>query len=201
LTKTVESLAALTSKLSDDIGLMADRIVDTEKLIVAVIANQTQAAQGVIANAKDRDGSPLVPGLDGVPVNEIPMVLSEILAAVGGGGGASAVVLNTPANIASITPTVPPEIVYNVSPMNSYQLLVSDDPRFPGAAIKSIVDNNANPGAAESIASVWQDAVSVFGGVPLGGQLILYVAVQNIDSVNNNQLSGISNSIKLVVGP
>jgi len=191
------NVLGLISKLSDDIGLMserigsmADRIVETEKLIVSVIAMQTDAATGVIASAKDSSGAALLPNLP----TPIPNVFDEILR-VSANGGANAPLLAFGANNAP-SATLPPDIKIGGSNNGSYAFLVSDNPRFVVGYFNQIVDINAPTGSSRALDSVWQQAVQSFSinGTP---PTKLYVAVKNIDA--NNTLSGISNSLQVTL--
>jgi len=178
------NVLALISKLSDDIGLMSERIVETEKLIVAVIAMQTEAATGVMANAKDSNGNPLLT----LP-SPIPNVFDEILRASSNSGPSSPLLSLGTANAA--TTTTPPDLLFSGNNA-SYELLISDNARFVSGYFNQVVNSNAITGAADSLTNVWANAIQSYSNNGIAPTQV-YVAVKTIDA--NKQVSGISNSL------
>ncbi|MFV2060315.1 MAG: hypothetical protein ACC653_06485 [Gammaproteobacteria bacterium] len=191
MNKTVTTMAGLTSKLSDDIGLMADRIVETEYLIVQVITNQTAAAEGVINKATNADGSPML-DKSKLPANTKTadlLVLNQILKGHSGSNG----VLLSNNTITPVTPTTttPPSLKFNGSNV-SYLLMVSTVATFgQGKTTQLTVTPNVAAGNPENLTKVWTDMLaSLFPG-GAGGQTV-YVAVK-VNTAGN--LSAMSNSL------
>ena len=185
-----DSLVGLTSKLSDDIGLMAarigdmaDRIVDTEKLIVAVIANQTQAAQQVIDKVYPNNafGEPLT----------FQTMVTAITASNAGNLGS---VLTSPTEGATVSINTSPVVTYSTrSASNQYQLLISTNRMFPaGSTANVLVDTVAAPLNDSTWAQLMTDL-----GIISGANTPLFIAVSSIDAQGFN--SPLSNSVKIIV--
>jgi len=203
-------LVQLTSKLSDDIGkmslqigYMADRIVETEKLIVSVIVNQTAASSTILAGASLRDpvtgapnGKPLLSNppfsaLDGKPL----VGFAEIQAAINGGGGNGGVLLaSTGMNVTNIPIlSFDGNVVPNSTP---YMLLVSTNPTFnatDGTTINKPVNFAATLAGAETLATVWPKSIAALKLTP--GNTV-FVAVKTITGTT---VSGLSNSVDLTI--
>ncbi len=183
---TPGSLIALTSKLSDDIGIMADRILAMAREIgimadrilvmadniVKVIDSQTQASKDIIKLGAD-----------------LALKIDTINAA---GRGTSGVTLTAPISGSNATLSVPPVITYsNAAPTTKYQLLVSKSAMFPnGSTVNKLVDTAV--GSTSSLATAWSQAMSDLS-VTANSQL--YIAVRSVDASGNP--SDVSNSALL----
>ncbi len=196
---TVTTMADLTTSLSSDIGdmalqigYMADRIVETEKLIVYVITNQTNAAVDVLGTAvlPNADGSKSTTPILNIPANTIAnnLVLKNILE---GHNSANGVLLS--ANPVTPTTTTPPSLKFIGSNVN-YLLLVSTVATFEtGKTTQTVVNPVAPLNTAENLTSVWTaNLSSLFPGAGAATGQTVYVAVKVIPGGN---LSAISNSL------
>lgn len=186
------NVLTLISKLSDDIGLMSERIVKTEELIVSVIALESNAATGVInsetQSAVDLNGNKFMSSIP--PVTE---TVFDKLMRVAANAGPNPPVLSEGAS-SSPSASTPPTL--NISGNNGqYELLVGDNPRFIDGYVNQVVDPTASPSAPNSIDSVWSNAISALNSN--GSLTQVFIAVRAIDA--NMQLSGISNSLKILL--
>jgi len=191
-------LVQLTSKLSDDIGkmslqigYMADRIVETEKLIVSVISSQTAAASTIIAAATmKRD--PNTP--DVVPAKLFPIPPSPLYGFKDISGAAGAVLT------ASMDPmsSLPGITIGGATPVIPYQLLIYKNATFgTGNTINQTVNPTANPGTPASIDTVWTKSIGPGpSGLNLANGAAVFIAVKTI---NGAVVSGPSNSIELQI--
>ena len=185
-----DSLVGLTSKLSDDIGLMAgkigemaDRIVDTEKLIIATVANQPQVAQQVIDKV--------------YPNNTFaaPITLQSMVAALTAGNtGTSGTVLTAPAEGTMVSVNISPVVTFsNPNTSNQYQLLVSSNRMFPaGNTVNLLVDIVSAPLDNNTWAQLMADL-----NIISGSNSPLFIAVKNVDP--QGFVAELSNSVKITV--
>ncbi len=205
---TVQTMATLTSKLSDDIGIMADRIlemadkiVETEVLIVQVITNQTEAATGTINNltALKADASPrnitgpkLFQNADPAAAayfepTATPFVLKSIL---DGHNGSNGSLINLVAG--GGTPSVAVAPNFNIAAtaaaafQSPYVLLMSNNGLFDGATSTSvIIDNN------KTLDTGWSELTAILG---VASPAKVYFAVK---TVSGGQLSAVSNTLNV----
>lgn len=189
----VSTMAGLTSKLSDDIGKMADKIVETEKLIVQVITNQTSAATTTISLLTTNDGQELFPGYSAAPM---PYVLDSILK----GSAASSVALKTPATV-SVTASIPPSIAsFGNPPLKNYIIVVSLDATFASSVQREI--NTAAPAAQAgspadptNLGVAWNDLVGIDQlNLTQNGNVKVFVAIKSLNTTTGG-VSGLSNSV------
>ncbi len=196
----VSTMAGLTSKLSDDIGLMADRIlemadkiVETEVLIVQVITNQTAAATSTInsltalkdtPSSRDIKGTQLIQNFDPTAT---PFVLNSILN--------GDVAIKTPA-IVSVTTNLQPTItVFGNKPLTNYILVASLDAKMATPVQSEIVVASKGTGLATDINIVWANIVGANQlNIPANANTKVFVAVRNLD-VTTGVLSKLSNSV------
>ena len=180
---TPGSLIGLTSKLSDDIGLMSKDILAMAKLIgdmadriVKVIDLQTAAATTATDNISSS-------------ITALSTKLDTINAACN--TSASGATLTSPISGSFASINLPPMITYtNAVPTTKYQLLVSKSALFPnGSTVTKLVDTAVG---ASSLATAWTQAMS---DLAITANTQLYVAIRSIDAKNNP--SDLSNGVLL----
>ena len=169
---TPGSLIGLTSKLSDDIGIMADRILLMADNIVKVINSQTQASLDVIKLGAD-----------------LALKIDTVNAACN--TSATGATLTSPISGSFASINLPPMITYtNAVPTTKYQLLVSKSAMFPnGSTVNKLVDTAVG---ASSLTTAWTQAMS---DLAVTANTQLYVAIRSIDAKNNP--SDLSNGVLL----
>ena len=171
---TPGSLIGLTSKLSDDIGKMADRILLMADNIVKVINSQTQASLDVVKLGAD-----------------LALKIDTINATCN--TSASGVTLTGPLSGSFASINSPPAISYtNAVPTTKYQLLVSKSAMFPnGSTVNKLVDTAVG---ASSLATAWTQAMS---DLAITANTQLYIAVRSVDAKSNP--SDLSNGVLLKI--
>jgi hypothetical protein len=191
----VQTMANLASKLSDDIalmskeiGLMADRIVETEYLIVQVVTNQTAAAERAIDTAVTADGSPMLDKTN-LPSNSKTgdlLVLNQILEMHSQSNG---VLLKTIVGNSNPSAMNPPNIKFSGMNDNNYILLISKDGTFDGENSTSEAINANNP-----LQKAWLNMLTRLN-VNSGEDKVYYA----VKTVIGGHLSAISNTLSVVL--